>query len=136
MVLSGPLERFLKTVHDVHATGAAVPETSYYPAISRLLEDVGSALTPKVRPVVNIRDQGSGIPDLGLFVVRPGGPVTAPEPMVASIPERGAVEVKPPAQDVDKVATSRQVRNYLARYGKVIVTTMREWTLIGTDSSG
>jgi len=113
-----------------------VPETSYYPAISRLLEDVGLTLTPKVRPVINIRDQGSGIPDGGLFVVRAGGPVTAVDPMVVSIPERGAVEVKPPDRDITKVSTSRQVRNYLDRYGMVLVTTMREWTLVIADPSG
>lgn len=136
MAADGPLERFLKAVHAVRATGAAVPETSYYPAISRLLEDVGMTLTPKVRPVINIRDQGSGIPDGGLFVVRAGGPVTAVDPMVASIPERGAVEVKPPDRDITKVATSKQVRNYLDRYGKVLVTTMRDWTLVVADASG
>lgn len=68
-------------------------------------------LKPQVRPVINIRDQGGGIPDGGLFVVRPWGPVTAADPMVASIPERGAVEVKPPDRDITKVAISRQVRN-------------------------
>jgi hypothetical protein len=132
----GPLARFLEAVHAVHATGAAVPETSYYPAIARLLEDVGGLLSPKVRPVINIRDQGSGIPDGGLFVVRAGGPVTAADPMFASIPERGAVEVKPPDRDLTKVATSRQVRNYLDRYGKVLVTTMRDWTLVVADPAG
>ncbi len=136
MAASGPLERFLKAVHDVHATGAGVPETSYYPAISRLLEDVGKTLTPKVRPVINIRNEGAGIPDGGLFVVRARGPVTAAKPMLASVPERGSVEVKPPDRDLAKVATTRQVRNYLDRYGKVLVTTMREWTLVVADPSG
>lgn len=80
MATDHQLERFLKAVHAVHATGAAVPETSYYPAISRLLEDVGKTLTPKVRPVINIRNEGAGIPDGGLFVVRARGPVTAANP--------------------------------------------------------
>ena len=132
----GPLARFLEAIHAVHATGAGVPETSYYPTIARLLEDVGGLLRPKVRPVINIRDQGSGIPDGGLFVVRAGGPVTAADPMLASIPERGAFEVKPPDRDLTNVATSRQVRNYLDRYGKVLVTTMRDWTLVVADSAG
>lgn len=113
-----------------------MPETSYYPAISRLFQDVGATLTPKVKPVVNIRDEGSGIPDGGLFVVRAGGPIDADSPMTASIPERGAVEIKPPERDVRKIATSRQVKNYLDRYGKVLVTTMREWTLVIADPGG
>lgn len=136
MAPSGHLERFLNAVHAVHSTGAAVPETSYYPAISRLLEDVGATLSPKVRPVINIRNQGSGIPDGGLFVARSSGPVTAADPMVASIPERGAIEVKPPERELSKVVGTRQVRNYLDRYGKVVVTTLRDWTLAITDPSG
>ena len=89
------LARFLNGVHAVHSTGEAVPETSYYPAVSRLLEDTGMTLSPKVRPVINIKNRGSGIPDGGLFLVRPTGPVTSDDPMSASAPERGALEVKP-----------------------------------------
>lgn len=130
------LERFLSAVHAVHSTGAAVPETSYYPHIARLLEDIGGGLSPRVRPVIHIRDQGSGIPDGGLFVVRASGPIHADDPMVASVPERGAIEVKPPDRDIAKTVGTRQVRNYLERYGKVLVTTMREWALVVVDSNG
>jgi hypothetical protein len=132
----GNLESFLRTVHGVRATGAAVPETSYYPAISQLLERVGAALKPPVKPVIHIRDQGSGIPDGGLFVVRPSGPVNAPDPMQASAPERGAIEVKPPSRDLKKVLATPQIRSYLERYGKVLVTTLREWTLATIDKQG
>ena len=57
-----PLARFLTSVSAVHGTGEAVPETSYYPAISRLLEDTGASLSPKVQPVINIKTRGNGIP--------------------------------------------------------------------------
>ena len=107
---AGHLERFLRAVHNVHATGAAVPETSYYPSISRLLEDVGVTLTPQVRPVINIRNSGSGIPDGGLFVVRPSGPVHTVDPMVASLPERGAIEVKPPDGEMDSICSGANAR--------------------------
>jgi hypothetical protein len=135
---TGHLERFLTAIHAVHSVGVALPETSYYPDIKRLLEDVGALLSPKVRPVIHIRDQGSGIPDGGLFVVRPSGPVHSIDPMQATAPERGALEVKPPDRDLTAVAGSRQVRKYLERYGKVLVTTLRSWTLvvIGQDGRG
>jgi hypothetical protein len=127
---TGHLERFLKAIYEIHSTGVALPETSYYPDIKRLLEDVGAQLSPKVRPVIHIRDQGSGIPDGGLFVVRPSGPVHSQDPMQASAPERGALEVKPPDRDLTTIVGSRQVRKYLERYGKVLVTTLRSWTLM------
>src|SRR6266568_7588038 len=125
---TGHLERFLKALYEVHSVGVALPETSYYPDIKRLLEDVGASLSPKVRPVIQIRNQGSGIPDGGLFVVRPSGPVHSSDPMEASAPERGALEVKPPDRDLTAIVGSSQVRRYLERYGKVLVTTLRAWT--------
>jgi hypothetical protein len=91
---TGHLERFLSAAHAIHSRGAGVPETSYYPDVKRLLEDVGATLSPKVQPVIHIRDQGSGIPDGRLFVVRQSGPVHADDPIEASAPERGALEVK------------------------------------------
>ena len=71
------LERFLEAVQAVRSTAAGVPETSYYPAIARLLEEVGGEPRSSGRAVIHIRDQGDGIPDGGLFVVRPNGPVYA-----------------------------------------------------------
>jgi hypothetical protein len=130
------LERFLSAVHAIHSRGAGVPETSYYPDVKRLLEDVGGTLSPKVQPVIHIRDQGSGIPDGGLFIARQSGPVYADDPMEASAPERGALEVKPPDRDLQATVSSRQVRNYLERYGKVLVTTLREWTLVVASPTG
>ena len=132
---TSPLARFLNGVHAVHSTGEAVPETSYYPAVSRLLEDTGMSLSPKVRPVINIKNRGSGIPDGGLFLVRPTGPVTSDDPLSASAPERGALEVKPPSRDMAKEAGTTQVRRYVERYGKVLVTTLREWCLVTLDRS-
>lgn len=136
MPAGGHLTRFLGSVYAVHTTGAGLPETSYYPAVARLLEDVGATLSPRVRPVIHIRDQGSGIPDGGLFVERPGGPLgSACDPMQTSAPERGAIEVKPPSRDLAKTVGSAQVRKYLDRYGKVLVTTLRSWALVIADPS-
>jgi hypothetical protein len=85
---------------------------------------------------MNTRDEGGGIPDGGLFEVARRGPISLDDPLRGSLPERGALEVKPPAQDLNRVLRSDQVRRYLERYGKVIVTTMRAWTLVVADPGG
>jgi len=42
-----PLEAYLREVRDIRGTGAAVPETSYYPALRDLLNAVGATLKPR-----------------------------------------------------------------------------------------
>jgi len=44
-----PLETYLRELRDNRATGASVPETSGYPALSNLFNEIGKALKPKVR---------------------------------------------------------------------------------------
>ena len=46
-----PLEAYLKHLNAVRLTGAAVEETTYYPALSNLLGAIGSRLKPRVRCV-------------------------------------------------------------------------------------
>jgi hypothetical protein len=129
------LQRFLASVYQIYATGSAVPETSYYAPLSQLLEDVGKTLNPKIQPVIHIKNRGSGIPDGGLFVVRPRSPANTDDPLAASAPERGVIEVKPVDRDITKIVASAQVRRYVERYGKVIVTTLKEWAVVDTDPS-
>ena len=54
-------------VHLIRATGAAVEETSYYPALANLFNAVGRTLKPKVRCNLHPRSQGAGISDGGLY---------------------------------------------------------------------
>ena len=65
--MADPLAAYLRELRDIHSTGAAVAETSYYPALSNLLNEIGKTLKPKVRCVVNIANRGAGLPDAGLF---------------------------------------------------------------------
>jgi hypothetical protein len=62
-----PLESYLRDLHDIRSTGAAVKETSYYPPLANLLNAVGQTLKPRVRCVINLKNQGAGMRD--------GGPV-------------------------------------------------------------
>ncbi|MGD1000116.1 MAG: type ISP restriction/modification enzyme [Candidatus Brocadiia bacterium] len=128
-------------MRDIHDTGAATDETSYYPALSNLLDEIGKTLKPKVRCVQTPADSGAGLPDFGLFTadqIRKNDPnpmarSTAPG-MQGQLPARGVVEVKGPAEDVTKVAESEQVKRYSAKYGVVLVTNYRDFLLLGRDA--
>ena len=52
------------------------------------------------------------------------------QPQSGQPPERGAVEIKGFADDVQKIADSEQVRKYLAKYGLVLVTNYRDFLLV------
>ena len=66
-----PLETYLRDLRDIRSTGAAVKETSYYPPLANLLNAVGQTLKPRVRCVINLKNQGAGLPDGGLFTPDP-----------------------------------------------------------------
>jgi hypothetical protein len=61
------IERYLSDLAEIRGTRANVPETSFYPALERLLSDIGKSLSPKVRCVVTIANRGAGLPDAGFF---------------------------------------------------------------------
>lgn len=130
------LERYLRHVYRIRSSGEAVAETSYYPALEELFNAIGTGLTPRVYCVVNIKNRGAGIPDLGLFLDRPLAPKREPEPWSERVPERGVLEAKGPGRDVRGVARGRQVTRYLDRYGKVLITNYRQFLLLTQDEHG
>ncbi len=130
-----PVEAYLADLYAIRASGAAVPETSGYGALATLLTEVGGKLKPKVRCLINLQNAGAGIPDGGLFTASqfPKGGGEAP---TGQLPLRGAIEVKPVGEDVHAVASSAQVLRYLEKYRQVLVTTYREFVLVGYDAEG
>ena len=130
-----PLEVYLKELRDIRGTGAAVAETSFYPALSNLLNEIGKTLKPKVRCVINIANRGAGLPDGGLFTADQIKK-NDPNPLQGQPPARGVVEVKGTAEDVAKTARSEQVKRYSAEYGVVLVTNYRDFLLLGRDAQG
>lgn len=130
-----PLQTYLQDLRMVHSSGAAVPETAYYPALSSLLNDIGKNLRPKVHCIIHPKDTGAGLPDGGLFTedqIQAG----AADILSGAIPSRGAIEAKPISQDVWKVAESKQVKAYWDHYRQVLVTNFRDFLLIGADADG
>ncbi len=146
------LEKYLSDVRDIRLSGEGVSELSYYPALQQLLEEVGSGLKPKVRCLMNLKNHGAGLPDGGLFTADQirgrkaakaagvdGRPVLSDSDvrtLGGQKPARGAIEVKPPAGDARVVAASPQVLGYLEAYRQVLVTTLREFLLLGVDELG
>lgn len=130
------LRAYLQGMLTIHATGEAVAETSYYGQLEGLLNEVGKTLSPAITCVLTTKNRGAGVPDGGLFIARPAIADAGDSALLARAPERGVMEVKGPAQDVTRVARSTQVKRYLARYGKVLVCTYREFLILRLDSNG
>ena len=133
----GAFEKYLSDVRDIRLAGEGVSELSYYPALRELFEEVGGGLKPKVRCLMNLKNQGAGLPDGGLFTAdQLRGTRAAADALGGQKPARGAIEVKPPSADAEVIAKSEQVLGYLEAYRQVLVTTLRDFLLLGLDEYG
>lgn len=135
------IERYLTDIGEIHATKGNAPETSFYPALERLLTDIGGSLAPKVRCVINLANRGAGLPDGGLFTAdqfrrKSRGAASEENLFLAQLPARGVIEAKPPSHDVARIAEGEQVGRYWKRYGMVLVTNFRSFLIIGKDPDG
>ena len=128
------VETYLADLRQIRASGGATAETSSYTPLEMLLDAVGGGLKPKVYCVGQLRDQGAGHPDFGLYAakqVQRGG-----QPSGDQLPEHGVVEVKPAGDDAWLTAQSDQVTRYWGRYRLVLVTNYRDFLLVGEDANG
>jgi hypothetical protein len=135
------IERYLTDIGEIRGTRSNVPETSFYPALERLLTDIGKTLSPKVRCVINLANRGAGLPDGGLFSAdqfrrKAREPNVKENPFLVQNPSRGVIEAKPPSDDIHRVSESEQVERYWKRYGMVLVTNFRAFALIGKGPTG
>ena len=131
--LTAAVEAYFADLRRVRASGGATGERSAYGPLANLLNAVGSALKPKVFCVGELADQGAGHPDFGLYTAKQ---VQKGQPRKGQTPERGVVEVKSAREDMDAPGVREQVSRYWGRYGLVLVTNLREFTLVGPDASG
>jgi hypothetical protein len=131
-----PVEAYFEQLRAITLSGVGVPETSSYPALSNLLNEVGKPLRPKVRCIIHPTSIGAGLPDGGLFTADQLRRTTEADALAAQVPARGAIEVKAASDDVEHVATGEQVTRYLGRYRQVLVTNLREFALFGLEADG
>ncbi|WP_129677218.1 type ISP restriction/modification enzyme [Candidatus Chloroploca sp. Khr17] len=127
---------YLRDLRDIRSSGSAVKETSFYPALSTLLNAVGAELRPRVRCILTLKNRGAGIPDGGLFTADQIGRHAPSDAFPAPLPARGVLEVKGTGDEVAAIARSPQVQKYLDGYGQVLVTNYRDFVLVGRDAHG
>jgi len=130
------VETYLTTLSQIHRTGAATPETSYYGPLETLLNEVGGMLKPKVRAIAQLANTGAGQPDFGLYTANQFQRAKDKSPTESVLPERGVVEVKGWSDDSFVTAGEKQVSKYWKKYVLVLVTNYRDFVLMGRDESG
>ncbi|GBO53573.1 adenine specific DNA methyltransferase [Pseudanabaena sp. lw0831] len=131
-----PFEIYIRELRDIRATGAGVKETSYYNALANLLNTIGSTLQPKVRCVMQLKNQGAGMPDGGLFTARQFQKRSGNDLIDPQNPERGVIEIKGTGDDAWVIANTPQVSKYWDKYRQVLVTNYRDFVLIGQNVNG
>ncbi len=131
-----PVEEYLHTLAEIHGSGGATAETSYYSALEKLLNEVGVKLKPKVRAIAQLANTGAGSPDFGLFTANQFQRTRDSKPIEGALPERGVVEVKGWKDDSFVTAETKQVSKYWNHYSLVLVTNYHDFVLIGRDESG
>ena len=126
---------YFQRMAEIRSTGGATRETSYYSALENLLNDLGKLLKPHVICNGQLKNQGAGHPDFGLYS-RNQCSKGLPKSGQGEIPERGVIEVKPLADNSWQTAKGAQATTYFKRYGLVLITNYREFRLIGPDAGG
>ena len=131
-----PLESYLEELNAIRSSGAVTKETSGYPALANLLNAAGALLKPKVRCFVHPRNSGAGNPDGGFFTQEQWKQQRTEEPLGATLPARGVIEVKGVDEEIRNVADTRQVQEYAARYGLLLLTNFRDFLLLKRGKGG
>ena len=129
-----PVEQYLSEMGTIRATRAGTGETSYYPALATLLNEIGKTLAPKVSCVIQLQNRGAGLPDGGLFTAdqcRHRSRAVDGDLFSAQTPSRGVIEAKSPRATLPDIVGSEQVERYWKRYGMVLVTNFRAFALAG-----
>jgi len=132
-----PLEIYLAELRAMRSSGAVVKETSGYGALANFLNAAGHALKPKVRCFIHVKNSGAGLPNGGLFTPDQLKHTDEEAPLLGiPQPSRGVIEVKATNADVDEVAATLQVREYIRHYGQVLVTNYRSFLLLKRGDHG
>jgi hypothetical protein len=135
--MTNVLETYLGQLSAMHSSGGVVQETSGYGALANLFNEIGHTLKPKVHCFIHPRNSGAGFPDGGLFTPDQLKNTDEEAPFRGiPIPSRGVIEVKAADAGVEDVAATGQVRDYVKRYGQVLVTNYRSFLLLKRGDNG
>lgn len=130
------VEEYLRRLTEIRGTGSATDETSYYSALENLLNEIGRSLKPRVVCNGQLRNEGAGHPDFGLYAQTQCNGQGVPKAGQGANPERGVIEVKPVKDSAWQTAKSEQVSKYWNHYRLVLVTNYRDFILLGEDDKG
>jgi hypothetical protein len=117
-----PVLEYLEALHAVRRTGRATAEESYKSKLEALLTAIGDRIEPKLFATMELKEEGAGRPDLGVFERRSNN-------------LRLVVEAKPTAGELYDLARGEQVSKYWRRYGFVLATNFREFVLVARDQA-
>ena len=132
-----PLEIYLEELSAIRSSGAAVKETSGYGSLANLFNAIGQTLKPKVRCFIHVKNSGAGLPDGGLFTTDQLKNTDEEAPLLGiPLPSRGVIEVKGTDAEVEDIAETKQVRDYVQHYGQVLVTNYRSFLLLKRGDNG
>ena len=135
--MTNAIETYLEELRALRSSGAAVKETSGYGALANLFNAVGHSLKPKVRCFIHVKNSGAGLPDGGLFTADQLKNTDEEAPLLGiPQPARGVIEVKASDAEVDDIADTKQVRDYVKHYGQVLVTNYRSFLLLKRGDHG
>ncbi|MBK9265006.1 MAG: hypothetical protein IPM54_35145 [Polyangiaceae bacterium] len=89
---------------------------------------------------MNLRNQGAGLPDGGLFTVDQFARRATNDEIDAALgsmkPSRGAIEVKPPSRSLGDLTKSKQASDYGTAYRHMLLTNLREFALVEYGENG
>jgi hypothetical protein len=127
------LETYLRELAAIQPV--AVKETSYYPPLSTLFNEIGHGLKPRVRCVIHPSSSGAGLPDGGFFTPDQLRGASDAD-LISKVPlSRGVIEAKGTGENADAIAKSPQVAKYRGRYEQVLITTLRDFVLLGKNTA-
>ena len=129
-----PVALYLKELSQVHASGQGTAETSSYHALHDLLLEVGKGLKPVVVPLSQLKNQGAGMPDFGLYTKDQLKKGAEKALELAILPARGVVEVKAASDNTWLTAKGAQATKYWDKYGLVLLTNYRDFLILGQDA--
>jgi hypothetical protein len=115
-----PVLAYLQALQAVSGTGKATEEQSYKSKLEILLCALGKDFDPELFATMELKQEGAGQPDLGIFEKKSNN-------------LRLVVEVKGTRDNIHDTANGAQVSKYWNRYGFVLVTNFREFVLVARD---